>query len=78
MKDANFGEAEDRYITPTEVVALAGLSPEMLRKLEGKGRFPKRLKLSARTTRWYLPDVLSWKADPENWTQDKAINKAAA
>lgn len=76
MKD--FSEVDDRYITPTEVVAIAGLSPDMLRKLEGLGRFPKRKRLSARTTRWDLPDVLSWKADPENWTQDKAINKAAA
>ena len=67
----NINDSERRYVSAAEVVAIAGISERMIKRLEDNGRFPKRIKLSARTTRWWFPDVSAWKKDPEAWVQNQ-------
>lgn len=64
-------QVDQRYISSTEVVMIAGISEGMIRNLESKGRFPKRIKMSSRSSRWWMPTVLEWKKDPEAWAQNQ-------
>ena len=49
-----------RILRADEVVAKTGLSLTTLRRLEGKGRFPKRVPLSCRAVGWRESEVLDW------------------
>lgn len=58
---------EKRYIKQAEVMERTSLSSNTIRTLEARGKFPKRVAMSDRAVRWYLPDVLAWMKDPEGW-----------
>ena len=57
----------DRYIKQAEVLELTSLSANTLRNLEKQGKFPKRRLASVRAVRWWLPDVMKWLHNPEDW-----------
>ncbi len=68
----NEQDNQKRYIGTSEVIAITGVSSDVLRQMEKAGKFPARKKLSARTVRWWLPDVLAWVKNPEGWTSQSA------
>ena len=68
----NEQDNQNRYISASEVIAMTGTSSAVLRSMEDAGKFPKRKKLSARTVRWWLPDVLAWVKNPEGWINQSA------
>ena len=68
----NEQDNQNRYIGPSEVIAITGISSVVLRNMEKVGKFPARKKLSARTVRWWLPDVLAWAKNPEGWKDQAA------
>jgi prophage regulatory protein len=43
-----------------EVQKLSGLSRSSIYRLEGKGAFPKRVRLSVRATAWRSEELLEW------------------
>ena len=63
-------EVDKRYVRYPEIKEMISIAPGTLRKMERDGRFPKRVKLSARLVGWWLPDVRRWLADPEKYRAD--------
>lgn len=61
-----------RYINRADLRARVNLSDNTIRNLETQNRFPKRRTLSARSVRWWLPDVEAWLRDPEGWRNNQA------
>lgn len=43
-----------------EVKRLSGLSRSTIYRLEARGAFPSRVRISERATGWYLRQVLAW------------------
>ena len=53
----------DRFIRERECRQLTGLSRTTRWRLERKGRFPKRRKISPNGVAWLLSEILSWQAN---------------
>lgn len=49
-----------KIIRKKELFNLIGLSDTTVWRLERKGKFPKRLRLGAKSVGWRYTDVLSW------------------
>lgn len=62
----------ERYVKQAEVLARTSLSANTIRTLEKQGLFPKRRELSKRAVRWWLPDIMKWLKNPEDWKQAPA------
>jgi prophage regulatory protein len=55
------GIGYDRFVRYHELKALGiGFSRQHLDALEATGRFPRRVKLSARAVAWRLSDLRAW------------------
>ena len=52
--------ASDRMICWKELHQRVGLSYSTIRRLERKGRFPKRVRLSDNRVAWVLREVFEW------------------
>lgn len=52
----------DRYIREGECCRLSGLSRTTRWRLETRGKFPRRRKLSDNAVGWLLSEVLEWRA----------------
>lgn len=50
----------ERLIKLPEVIAATGLSRSEIYRLEGAGKFPKRVPLSERSTAWSEAEVQEW------------------
>lgn len=50
----------NQVIRLPEVKRLSGLSRSTIYRLEAQGSFPSRIRISERTTGWYLHQVTSW------------------
>ena len=50
----------ERLIKLPEVIAATGLSRSEIYRLEGAGKFPRRVPLSERSTAWAESEVLAW------------------
>ncbi|MBN2370138.1 MAG: AlpA family phage regulatory protein [Vicinamibacteria bacterium] len=50
----------ERIVREKECRALTGLSRTTRFDLERAGRFPRRIRLSARSVGWFESDVLEW------------------
>jgi predicted DNA-binding transcriptional regulator AlpA len=59
--------ANQRYIDQNELTTMVAASPNTLRTWEKFGLFPKRVAMSKRMVRWWLPDVLDWMKAPKEW-----------
>lgn len=55
----------DQIIRNPRVEELTGLSDTTRYRLERKGLFPRRLKLSRNAVGWYLSEVLAWVEERE-------------
>ena len=51
---------EVRILRRPDVCVATGLRPAQISRLEAKGKFPQRLRLSARAVGWRSDDVQSW------------------
>lgn len=51
---------KDRFLRDREVRKLTGLSRTTRWRLEAKGQFPKRRKLSENTVGWLASEVADW------------------
>lgn len=48
------------YIKLPEVIQLAGIKTSTIYKLANEGKFPKQVKLGARSVAWIKAEVLQW------------------
>ncbi len=51
---------EDRFIRPSEIQSITGLSKTTVWRLEGKKAFPRRHQISPGAVGWRLSEVLNW------------------
>lgn len=49
-----------KILRPTEVVRLTGLSLSTIKRLEQRGDFPQRVKLSLKAVGWKSSDIQIW------------------
>ena len=49
-----------RLIRLPEVISTAGLCRSEIYRLEGQGKFPKRIPLTQRTTAWDWDEIQAW------------------
>lgn len=54
------GVVPDRVLRLPEVCQMVGLSKAMVWELVGEGKFPQRIRLTARAVGWRLSDVVAW------------------
>jgi prophage regulatory protein len=54
---------QNRILRQTQVVSETGLSKSTIARLEACGKFPKRIKLSARVVGWRKGDIDGFIAD---------------
>ncbi len=64
----------DRFIRERECRTITGLSRTTRWRLERKGEFPKRKKISPNGVAWLLTEIQSWQA---NCTSDLGGREAA-
>jgi prophage regulatory protein len=64
--------AQPHFLLPSEVTALTRLRDPTRFRMEGRGLFPKRIRISPRRVGWRRIDVEAWIADPEGWPQRQA------
>ena len=57
---ASHGVAPDRIVRRPELARLTGLSLSTLWRLEQRGDFPSRRRLSANSVGWVETEVLAW------------------
>ena len=53
---------DDRMVRKIELRALTGLSEPTIRREEGAGRFPRRIKLARRAVGWRFTEIAEWLA----------------
>jgi predicted DNA-binding transcriptional regulator AlpA len=63
-------EIESPFLLPEEVDARTLTSDPTRWRREKAGKFPKRIKLSARKIAYRRTEILAWEADPEGWRAD--------
>ncbi len=49
-----------KILRPKQVAAYLSVSPATLWRLNQKGDFPPKIKLSERTVGWHEEDILAW------------------
>ena len=50
----------DRFIRPSEIKSVTGLSPTTVWRREKEGTFPNRRRLSPNAVGWKYSEVLAW------------------
>jgi prophage regulatory protein len=55
--------ATKRFLRLPSVLHMTGIGRTTVYELEGKGRFPRRIKLSSNTTVWLEHEIQSWISD---------------
>jgi len=58
-----------QLINSDQLQKITGLSLMTINRLEKKGIFPKRIKISKRNVRWSESDLEVWFRDPEGYGQ---------
>jgi prophage regulatory protein len=59
--------AQPHFLLPSEVTALTRLRDPTRARMEHRGLFPKRIRISPRRVGWRRIEVEAWIADPEGW-----------
>jgi predicted DNA-binding transcriptional regulator AlpA len=62
---------ESEFLSPKAVDAISQLSESTRARREKAGRFPRRVKLSARKIGYRKTQIKAWQADPEGWTDER-------
>lgn len=53
---------QEQYLLSKQVAERFGTTTTSLRRWVADGKFPKPLKITARTSRWRLSDIEAWEA----------------
>jgi prophage regulatory protein len=61
------------FMLPDEVERITTLRDLTRWRLEKRGRFPKRIRISGRKIAWRRSDIEAWASDPEGWVKRHAI-----
>jgi prophage regulatory protein len=69
--------AQPHFLLPSEVTELTRLRDPTRARMEHRGLFPKRLRISPRRVGWRRIDVEAWIADPEGWPKHQAEGGAS-
>jgi predicted DNA-binding transcriptional regulator AlpA len=56
------------FMKRQEVSEVHPVDDRTRQKAEGRGLFPRRIKLGPNVTRWRRSEVMAWQADPHAWT----------
>ena len=56
---------EERFVRLTELKTIIGLSRSTIYALIAKGKFPKPIHLTARTSTWRLSTIIEWASERE-------------
>ncbi|MBR0801068.1 AlpA family phage regulatory protein [Bradyrhizobium jicamae] len=56
---------DNPLLTLAEVTAISGVCGMTLSRMEKRGQFPRRVRLSPGLIAWRRPDIEAWAADPE-------------
>lgn len=56
-------QGQNRLVRLPEVMAVTGLGRSSIYELEAKGKFPRRIALTPRTSAWSLAEVHQWVHD---------------
>jgi prophage regulatory protein len=52
------------FLRRSDVIAMVGLSKSTIRRLERKGKFPRCIKLTARSVAYKKAEIQDWMDDP--------------
>lgn len=63
MTNNDISELEEVYLTDRQLAKRYGTSRELPWRWASQGKFPKPVKLSERTTRWKLSDIIAWEKE---------------
>src|SRR6266550_2099325 len=66
-------DLESPFFLPREVDEISRLSDVTRWRREKAGRFPRRVKLSARKVAYRKSEIEDWRRDPEGWAKRNAI-----
>jgi len=66
----------ERLLDLSEVLALTGLSPTTITRLEKKGEFPSRRRIAQRRIAWIASEVQNWLFARELCSQQKGAGDA--
>lgn len=59
----NYSNPNSRFLTKPETLARVRLSSSTVDRLEARGLFPARIKLSVRKIGWKVTDIEAWEAN---------------
>jgi predicted DNA-binding transcriptional regulator AlpA len=59
--------AQPDFFSPPEVQQITSLRDPTRKRMEQRGPFPKRIRISLRRFAWRRSDITDWVADPEGW-----------
>jgi len=50
----------DRIIRKKELLKIVGLSDPTIWRMEGAGKFPRRIRLGGNSVGWYESEIIEW------------------
>jgi prophage regulatory protein len=59
--------AQPHFLLPSEVTEITRLRDPTRARMENKGLFPRRVRISPRRVGWRRTDILDWVEDPATW-----------
>lgn len=69
----NYSTPNSRFLTKPETLARVRLSGSTIDRMEARGLFPARIKLSIRKVGWRLSDIENWEASRPTSSVDLSV-----
>jgi predicted DNA-binding transcriptional regulator AlpA len=66
------------FVFPAEVDKLIPVCDLTRSRMEKRGLFPRRLRITPRRIAWRRSDIEQWTADPEGWAKRQGCQVAGA
>jgi predicted DNA-binding transcriptional regulator AlpA len=67
-------DAEPQFYLDTEVETITRTRDPTGKRMEIRGLFPRRIRVSPRHVGWRCTDIQTWLADTEGWPKRHAAN----
>ncbi|QOZ33657.1 AlpA family transcriptional regulator [Bradyrhizobium sp. CCBAU 53421] len=61
--------ANPEFLLPTEVEKITRLRDPTRQRMEKRGLFPRRIRISPHRFGWRCTEINAWVADPEGWAK---------
>lgn len=68
---------ESPFIFPAEVDRITNVCDLTRWRLEKRGLFPKRIRVTPRRVAWRRSEIETWVSDPEAWRKQHRVGSAA-